>query len=113
MSEAPIRVLLADDDQAFLEALRELIDSQPELTVVAAAQDGLEAVTLADEHDVHAAVVDLHMPRLDGVSAILRGYAATIRTCFDRADRRSRRAAPWAALGPGRMPCCSTSSPKR
>jgi DNA-binding NarL/FixJ family response regulator len=72
MSEAPIRVLLADDDHAFLGALRELIDSQPELTVVAAAQDGIEAVTLAGEHDVHAAVVDLHMPRLDGVSAVAR-----------------------------------------
>lgn len=72
MSEAPIRVLLADDDHAFLGALRELIDSQPELTVVAAAQDGLEAVTLAGEHDVHAAVIDLHMPQLDGVSAVAR-----------------------------------------
>jgi DNA-binding NarL/FixJ family response regulator len=72
MSEAPIRVLLADDDHAFLGVLRELIDSQPELTVVAAAQDGIEAVTLAGEHDVHAAVVDLHMPQLDGVSAVAR-----------------------------------------
>ena len=72
MPEAPIRVLLADDDAVFLMALRELIDSQPELSVVAAAQNGVEAVALADEHNVHAAVVDLHMPQLDGVSAVAR-----------------------------------------
>jgi DNA-binding NarL/FixJ family response regulator len=70
--DAPINVLLADDDAAFLESLRTLIDRQPELTVVGAARNGLEAVTLADELDPEAAVIDLHMPLLDGVSTVSR-----------------------------------------
>ena len=69
---APIRVLLADDDPRFVAALGALIDSQPELMVVGTARDGLEAIELADELDPEAVVIDLHMPRLDGVSAVAR-----------------------------------------
>jgi two-component system chemotaxis response regulator CheB len=67
-----IRVLLADDDQPFLEALSPLIERQPELAVVARAHDGLAAIELADELEPDAVVIDLHMPRLDGVSAVAR-----------------------------------------
>src|SRR5919108_6688914 len=69
---APIRVLLADDDPRFVAALGALIDSQPELMVVGTARDGLEAIELADELDPEAVVIDLHMPRLDGVTAVAR-----------------------------------------
>ena len=72
MEEAPINVLLADDDAAFLASLRELVDRQPELNVVATAQDGLEAVELVDRLEPDAAVLDVHMPLLDCVSAIAR-----------------------------------------
>ena len=72
MDQAPIRVLLADDDEGFVRSLRELIDGQPELSVVAAARNGIEAIELADEKNIHAAVVDLHMPLLDGVTTITR-----------------------------------------
>jgi DNA-binding NarL/FixJ family response regulator len=72
MADGPITVLLADDDELFLESLRALIDRQPELAVVAAAHNGLEAIELADELKPDAAVVDLHMPLLDGVSTISR-----------------------------------------
>jgi DNA-binding NarL/FixJ family response regulator len=73
-AEAPgtIRVLLADDDAPFLEALSPLIERQPELAVVGTAQDGLAAIELADELSPDAVVIDLHMPRLDGVSAVTR-----------------------------------------
>jgi DNA-binding NarL/FixJ family response regulator len=67
-----IRVLLADDDREFLESLRELIDRQPELGVVGVAKDGLEAIQQADELDPDAVVIDLHMPLLDGVTAVAR-----------------------------------------
>ena len=67
-----IRVLIADDDPAFLRSLHELIDRQPELLVIGAAGDGLEAIELADELDPDAVVLDLHMPLLDGVSAAAR-----------------------------------------
>ena len=67
-----IRVLLADDDAPFLEALSPLIGRQPQLVVVGTAFDGLAAIELADELSPDAVVIDLHMPRLDGVSAVAR-----------------------------------------
>ena len=67
-----IRVLLADDDEPFLDALSPLIERQPELAVVGTAGDGLAAIELADELSADAVVIDLHMPRLDGVTAVAR-----------------------------------------
>jgi DNA-binding NarL/FixJ family response regulator len=67
-----VRVLLADDDEAFLESLRPLIEHQPELTVVGAAKDGLDAIELADTLLPDAVVIDLHMPLVDGVTAVAR-----------------------------------------
>ena len=67
-----IRVLLADDDRPFVEALQPLIERQPELLVVGSAADGLAAIELAEELEPDAIVIDLHMPLLDGVSAVAR-----------------------------------------
>src|SRR5436190_15420820 len=69
---ATIRVLLADDDEPFVASLRPLIERQPELAVVGEAYDGLEALDLAEELRPDAIVIDLHMPLLDGVSAVAR-----------------------------------------
>jgi DNA-binding NarL/FixJ family response regulator len=71
-SRNQIRVLIADDDRGFLTSLRQLIERQPELSVVGAAEDGLEAIELADDLDPDAVVIDLHMPLLDGVTAAAR-----------------------------------------
>jgi DNA-binding NarL/FixJ family response regulator len=71
-ADGPVRVLIADDDGAFIDSLRELIERQPELSVVGAAADGLQAIELAEELDPDAVVIDLHMPLLDGVSAAAR-----------------------------------------
>lgn len=65
-------MLIADDDRPFLKSLEELIDRQPELMVIGAAADGLEAIELTDQLDPDAVVLDLHMPLLDGVSAAAR-----------------------------------------
>lgn len=62
--------MIADDDETFLEALRGLIEAQPELEVVATARDGLEAIELTEAFEPDAVVIDPHMPRLDGVTAI-------------------------------------------
>ena len=70
--EATVRVLLADDDSTFRDSLRQLIESQPHLGVVGAASDGLAAIELADELRPDAVVIDLHMPLLDGVTAVAR-----------------------------------------
>jgi DNA-binding NarL/FixJ family response regulator len=72
VAEATIQVLLADDDEGFLESLRTLIDRQQGFEVVGTATDGLGAIELVDELEPDAAVIDLHMPLLDGVSAVAR-----------------------------------------
>jgi DNA-binding NarL/FixJ family response regulator len=71
-AEGAIRVLLADDDEGFLNHLRTLIERQKELSVVGTATNGLAAIELVDELAPDAAVLDLHMPLLDGVSACAR-----------------------------------------
>jgi DNA-binding NarL/FixJ family response regulator len=65
-----IKVLLADDDELFLESLQALIDRQPELRVVATAANGLEAIERSEEVGPDAVVLDLHMPLVDGVTAL-------------------------------------------
>ena len=64
--------MLADDDHTFLAALEPLIEHQPELTVVGAAANGLDAIELADALLPDAVVIDVHMPLLDGVTAVAR-----------------------------------------
>ena len=68
----PVRVLLVDDDRDFLESLRPLIEHQPVLTVAGTAGNGLDAIELADELEPDAVVIDLHMPIVDGVTAVAR-----------------------------------------
>ena len=71
-SSAAVRVLLADDDRFFVDSLRPLIEQQPALTVVGTAVNGLDAIEQADELLPDAVVIDLHMPLVDGVTAVAR-----------------------------------------
>ncbi len=70
--QASIKVLLADDDERYLESLRALVEEQPELSVVAQATNGLGAIEAADRCEIDAAVIDVHMPLVDGVTAVAR-----------------------------------------
>jgi len=64
-----IRVLLADDHTIFRKGLREIIDKESDMTVVGEAQDGVEAVSKAEELAPDVILMDLKMPRLDGIGA--------------------------------------------
>jgi DNA-binding NarL/FixJ family response regulator len=68
--QSVIRIVLADDDEGFLESLRALVEEHPSLSVEATATDGVRATELVRELEPDALVIDLHMPRLDGVAAI-------------------------------------------
>lgn len=68
MSE-PIRVLLVDDDPLVRAGLRYLFDSAADLNVVAEAGDGLEAVQTAQQTQPDVVLMDLRMPRMDGITA--------------------------------------------
>ena len=63
------RVLLADDHALLREAVRGLLDGQPDFEVVAEADDGAEAVQAALREDVDLAVLDISMPKVTGIDA--------------------------------------------
>jgi DNA-binding NarL/FixJ family response regulator len=64
-----ITVLLADDDVLVRQGLRVLVESAGDLTVVAEAADGDEAIRLAAEHRPDVVVMDVRMPGCDGITA--------------------------------------------
>lgn len=80
MTEKPVRVLIADDQALFREALRALLVARPELELVGEASDGLEAIGRVASHDPDVVLLDLKMPRLDGIGAIRRLRAEYPRT---------------------------------
>ena len=77
-TESGVRVLLADDDEDFLVSLRELIEAQRELSVVATATNGLSAIELVDELAPDAVVLDLHMMGTFAMWWIARGGAMSV-----------------------------------
>lgn len=64
-----LRVVVADDEALFRSGLTMIIDSQPDLTVVAEAADGSEAVDAVRAHRPDVVLMDIQMPRLDGIAA--------------------------------------------
>ncbi|SEM53826.1 response regulator transcription factor [Streptacidiphilus jiangxiensis] len=73
-----IRVLLADDQQLVRAGFRALLDAQSDITVVAEADDGVQAVARARELAPDVVLMDIRMPELDGL-------AATRQICSDPA----------------------------
>jgi DNA-binding NarL/FixJ family response regulator len=70
------RVLLADDQALVRGGLRKIVDTEPDMHVVAEAVDGLDAIDAAARSKPDVAVVDIRMPRLDGIEATRRLLAA-------------------------------------
>jgi DNA-binding NarL/FixJ family response regulator len=68
----PVRVVVADDQTAVREGLVLLLDLLDDVEVVGAARDGEEAVALVAAHGADVVLMDLRMPRCDGVSATAR-----------------------------------------
>ncbi len=72
---APIRILLVDDQQLVRAGFRMVIDSQPDMEVIAEANDGREAVTLAEGFlapggaGIDVVLMDVRMPEVDGIAA--------------------------------------------
>jgi DNA-binding NarL/FixJ family response regulator len=63
------RILVADDHPIVRSGLRKVLEAQPDLEVVAEAEDGAEAVKKALADDVHLAILDVSMPKTTGIQA--------------------------------------------
>lgn len=70
MTDRPIRLLIADDHPIVRDGLRGMFDGDPGFEVLAEAEDGARAVELARALEPDVILMDLRMPRMDGVSAI-------------------------------------------
>jgi DNA-binding NarL/FixJ family response regulator len=68
-SAEKICVLIADDQRLFASALARILAAQPDMEVLAEAHDGEEAVALSVQHVPDVVLMDLSMPKMDGVSA--------------------------------------------
>jgi DNA-binding NarL/FixJ family response regulator len=64
-----LSILLGDDHTLMRQGLKKILEEQPEWTVVAEARDGREAVSHAIEHQPQVAILDISMPRLNGIEA--------------------------------------------
>jgi len=64
-----IKILIADDHAVVREGTRQILEQEPDLDVVAEAGDGEEAVSLAGNFKPDVAIIDIAMPKLDGIQA--------------------------------------------
>ena len=73
----PFRILVAEDDESFLDAIALLLEQDGRFVVAGRAHNGREAVALAKKVAPDAVVLDIEMPVLDGVEAARRLRAAS------------------------------------
>jgi len=70
--EGPTRIILADDHPLVLEAVRALLDGQPELKVIAAATDGRQLLDLTRRLEPDLVILDLQLPGVNGLDCLRR-----------------------------------------
>ena len=64
-----VRVLIVDDHDIVREGQRALINTEPGMEVIGEAKNGIEAIELADKLQPDVILMDLHMPKKDGIEA--------------------------------------------
>jgi DNA-binding NarL/FixJ family response regulator len=98
-----IRVLLVDDEMAVRRGLRMRLGLEPDIEIVGEACDGSTAIELSTALEPDVVLMDLHLPRLDGIAATARIRAAApqvrvlLLTTYEDASTRARAAEVGAA----------------
>ncbi len=69
MKNKNIKILIADDHQNYRNGLRSIIEDEPEMEIIAEAENGNSAVTLAQEFEPDVVIMDINMPELNGIDA--------------------------------------------
>lgn len=69
-----VRIVLADDHTLFRQGLRRVLEEQSGWEVVAEASDGAEAVRRTLELEPHVTIMDIAMPRLNGVELVIGAF---------------------------------------
>ena len=64
-----IRVMIVDDEQLIRSGLKMMLESYPDITIVAVAENGQQAVEVCDTMVVDVVLMDIRMPILDGIAA--------------------------------------------
>ena len=77
-----IRILIADDHPVFREGIRKLLELEPGFEVVGQAGDGEEAISLAEEVKPDVVIMDIMMPKLNGIDAAKRVKSALPKTAI-------------------------------
>jgi len=72
-----VRIVLADDHQMFRDAVRRLLDAEPDLVVVGEAGDGEEAVALTLQYEPDILLLDVAMPHANGMEVLQQIAAAS------------------------------------
>ena len=69
---SPLTAVIADDEPLVRQGLRLVLELDPELEIVAEAEDGVGAVAMVRQHRPDLALLDIRMPRLDGIEVVRR-----------------------------------------
>jgi len=89
---ATLRVLIADDHEVVREGMRMILEAESEFELVGEACDGVEALALVEQHEPDVVLMDLRMPRMDGLEALGQirarwpSVAVVILTTYDEDD---------------------------
>ena len=99
----PINIIIADDDRLITESMNIILQMDDRFKIIGLASNGEEAVTLCRENKVDVALLDIRMPKLNGVQATKRIIDTTdtkvlILTTFDE-DEYIKKAFKYGATG--------------
>jgi DNA-binding NarL/FixJ family response regulator len=88
MTDAPLRIAIADDHPIFRAGLRQLLESEPQYSIVGEATDGAQAVDAVERHRPDLLLLDYSMPRGNGLDVLraLDGRGLPVRTVLLTAE---------------------------